>query len=110
MGGMGREEGKGGKEREAGREGASRKAGRQRLGVLRAPNSSVESHFQSLVSCTRPWNAALCQALDAQYRIAFLSPGESLADEALIFQVKLNTGWGWGGGECDQGAQPVTGS
>ena len=43
------------------------------------------------------------------HSIAFLSPGESLADEALIFQVKLNTGLG-GGGECDQGAQPVTGS
>lgn len=45
------------------------------------------------------------------HSIAFHSPGESLADEALIFQVKLNTGWGGAGaGKCDQGAQLVTGS
>lgn len=34
------------------------------------------------------------------HSIAFLSPGESLADEALIFQVKLNTGLGGGEGSA----------
>lgn len=95
----GREEGKGGKEREAGRGGVPK--GRQAAsGRAESPKqfSGVPLPVAGLLH--KALECSPSQALDAQYRIAFLSPGESLADEALIFQVKLNTGWGWGGREC----------
>lgn len=88
---MGREERQ---EKEAGRE-ASRRQAKAASGRAGSSKQFSESHFQSWSPAKYP-GVQPCAKLLMHSIVSHFFSGESLADRSPDFQVKLNTGWGWG--------------